>query len=52
MLGNYALLIGGVWFVNLVNFMDGIDYRDRFRGALLGSAVGEAAQAVALHMRQ
>jgi len=25
-----------------LDFMDGIDYRDRFRGALLGSAVGEA----------
>jgi len=24
------------------DFVDGIDYRDRFRGALLGSAVGEA----------
>ena len=24
------------------HFVDGIDYRDRFRGALLGSAVGEA----------
>jgi len=27
-------------------FVDGIDYRDRFRGALLGSAVGEALGAV------
>jgi ADP-ribosylglycohydrolase len=25
-----------------LDFVDGIDYRDRFRGALLGSAVGEA----------
>jgi len=25
-----------------IDFVDGIDYRDRFRGALLGSAVGEA----------
>jgi poly(ADP-ribose) glycohydrolase ARH3 len=28
------------------DFVDGIDYRDRFRGALLGSAVGEALGAV------
>lgn len=28
------------------DFADGIDYRDRFRGALLGSAVGEALGAV------
>jgi len=28
------------------DFVDGIDYRDRFRGAMLGSAVGEALGAV------
>jgi ADP-ribosylglycohydrolase len=28
------------------DFVDGIDYRDRFRGALLGSAVGESLGAI------